>query len=241
MAMIVSICDDNSIGREVLRELLLEYKRQREISDLEILEYDSPVALARDLDRVESDVYLLDIIFPDGNGIDLAREIRLRYHHNPIIFITSSQKDTLNAFNVFALRYFVKPVRPKPFFETLDYAVGRLQESAPKYFMINTTEGKQRLRFSTIMYVERKNQVLHITMNTGKVYESVTLREAFANKLRPLLEDDRFVQTHVSFVVNLDAVDAYRKDHMIMQDGRNIPISRTYNTSVKERYLSYFC
>ena len=46
MGMIVSICDDNSIGREVLRELLLEYKRQREISDLEILEYDSPVALA---------------------------------------------------------------------------------------------------------------------------------------------------------------------------------------------------
>ena len=137
--MIVSICDDNSIGRDVLRELLLEYKKQREISDLTILEYDSPVALGKDLDRVESDVYLLDIFFPDGNGIDLAREIRLRYHHNPIIFITSSQKDTMNAFNVFALRYFVKPVRPKPFFETMDYAVGRLQEDAPKYFMINTT------------------------------------------------------------------------------------------------------
>ena len=76
--MIVSICDDNSIGRDVLRELLLEYKKQREISDLTILEYDSPVALGKDLDRVESDVYLLDIFFPDGNGIDLAREIRLR-------------------------------------------------------------------------------------------------------------------------------------------------------------------
>ena len=146
-----------------------------------------------------------------------------------------------NAFNVFALRYFVKPVRPKPFFETMDYAVGRLQEDAPKYFMINTTEGKQRLRFSSIMYVERKNQVLHITMNTGKVYESVTLREAFASKLRPLLEDDRFVQTHVSFVVNLDAVDAYKKDLMIMQDGKEIPISRNFSTRVKEQWLSYYC
>ena len=90
------------------------------------------------------------------------------------------------------------------------------------------------------MYVERKNQALHITTNTGKVYESVTLRESFAGKLRPLLEDERFVQTHVSFVVNMDAVDVCRKDQIIMQDGRMIPISRNFSASVKERYLSYF-
>ena len=239
--MIVSICDDNAIGRDVLRALLLEYQKQRKIDDLNVMEYDSPVALAKDLDRIESDVYLLDILFPDGNGIELAREIRLRYHHNPIIFITSSKEDTLNAFNVFALRYFVKPVRPKPFFETMDYAVARLMEDAPKYFMINTIEGKQKLRFSSIMYVERKNQNLHITTNTGKVYESVTLRESFYSRLAPLLADDRFVQTHVSFVVNLDAVDVYQKDQMVMQDGRQIPISRNFSTAVKERYLSYFC
>ncbi|MCI7131188.1 MAG: LytTR family DNA-binding domain-containing protein [Lachnospiraceae bacterium] len=241
MVMIVSICDDNAIGREVLRALLLEYKKQREITDLKILEYDSPVALEKDLDHIESDLYLLDIFFPDGNGIELAREIRLRYHQNPIVFITSSEGDTMNAFNVFALRYFVKPVRPRPFFETLDYAVARMKADPVKYFMVNTIEGKQKLRFSSIMYVERKNQVLHITTNTGKVYESVTLRESFANKLQPLLAEDRFVQTHVSFVVNLDAVDVYQKDQMTMQDGRHIPISRNFSTIVKERYLSYFC
>ena len=239
--MIVSICDDNPIGRDVLHALVLEYQKQREISDLKILEYDSPVALAKDLDRIESDVYLLDIIFPDGNGIELAREIRLRYHHNPIVFITSSKEDTLNAFNVFALRYFVKPVHPKPFFETMDYAVAQMKEDARKYFLINTVEGKQRLRFSSIMYVERKGQSMHITMNTGKVYESVTLREAFASKLRPLLEDGRFVQTHVSFVVNLDAVDVCQKDQVTMQNGRHIPVSRNFSTGFKERYLSYFC
>ena len=238
--MIVSICDDNVIGREVLKALLVEYKRQRGISDMEILEYDSPVALSKDLDFIEADVYLLDIFFPDGNGIDLAREIRLRYHLNPIIFITSSKEDTMNAFNVFALRYFVKPVKPRPFFETLDYALARMKKDSPKYFMINTIEGRQKLRFSSIMYVERKNQVLHITTNTGKIYESVTLRESFASKLGPLLEDERFVQTHVSFVVNMDAVDVCKKDQIIMRDGRMIPISRNFSTSVKERYLSYF-
>lgn len=239
--MIVSICDDSSTGREILRSLLLEYQSLREITDMKILEYDSPVALTKDLDRVESDVYLLDIIFPDGNGIALAREIRRRYHHNPLIFITSSQEDAMNAFNVYALRYFVKPIQPKLLYETLDYAATHLHQHAPEYFMINTIEGKQKLRFSSIMYVERKSQIIHITTNSGKVYESVTLRESFSSKLKPLLENERFAQTHVSFVVNLDAVDVYRKNLMIMQDGRRIPICRNYSLSVKERYLSYFC
>lgn len=239
--MLVSMCDDNAIGREVLRALLMEYQEQRGIEKLDIMEYESPLELQRDLDRVESDLYLLDIFFPDGNGIELAREIRLRYHQNPIIFITSSKKDTLNAFNVFALQYFVKPVKPKPFFETLDYVVAGLREDLPKYYLVNTTEGKQRLRFSSIMYVERKNQAMLITTNSGKVYESVTLRESFASKLEPLLEENRFVQTHVSFVVNLDAVDVYKKDLMIMQDGKEIPISRNFSTRVKEQWLSYYC
>lgn len=239
--MIVSICDHDSIGRKILRELLGEYQRQREIADLKILEYDSPAALEEELDLAESDVYLLDTIFPDRSGIELAREIRRRYHYNPIIFITSSQEDVMNAFNVFALRYFIKPVKLKPFFETLDYALGRLREDASRYFVINTIEGKQWLRFSRIMYVERRNQILHITTSSGKVYKSVTLRESFSSKLKPLLEDERFVQTHVSFVVNLDAVEVYRKDQMRMRDGRLIPISRNFSTNVKERYLSYFC
>ncbi len=239
--MIVSICDDNEIGREILKELLWEYQRHRDIETLEIMEYDSPLALIKDLDRVESDVYLLDIMFPDGNGIELAKEIRLRYHHNPIIFITSSKEDTMKAFTVYALRYFVKPISQSTFFETMDYVCTMLYESgAPKYFLINTTEGRQRLRFSSIMYVERKNQSVLLTTNSGKIYESVTIRESFSNKLGPLLEDGRFVQTHVSFVVNLDSLDLYGKNYLTMQDGRRIPVSRNFYIDAKEKICAYF-
>lgn len=239
--MVISICEDNLIGREIEKELVLRYCQERGITDMDIMEYDSPIQLAKDLERIESDVYLLDINFPDGNGIELAREIRLRYHHNPIIFITGSQEDTLNAFKVFALRYIVKPIKPKELFETLDYAASYLSVNEPSYFVINTVEGKQRIRFSAIMYVERSGQALLISTNSGKVHESVTLRESFASKLKPLLEEERFVQTHVSFLVNLDAVDTCGKDHVIMQDGRRIPISRSFSSAVKEKFQTYFC
>lgn len=238
--MIITICDDNEIGRKLLRELLERYSEKRNLRDMEILEYESPVRLEQDLDRIESDVYLLDIFFPDGNGIELAQKIRLRYHHNPIVFITASGEHTMHAFKVFALRYFVKPVNVRELYETLDYALTSLQENSLSYFTFRTAEGTQQLRFSTIMYVERSGQTLLITTNTGKVYESVTLRESFGSKLQALLEDARFVQTHVSYVVNLDAVASYQKNEMLMQDGRSIPISRKYGVAVKEHYHRYF-
>lgn len=237
--MIISICDDNEIGRSLLRELLERYRSKRNLTDLEILEYESPVRLEQDLDRIESDVYLLDIFFPDGNGIELAQKIRLRYHYNPIVFITASGEHTMNAFGVYALRYFVKPVDPRELYETLDYVLTNMKSQHLSYFTIRTTEGTQQLRFSTIMYVERSGQVLLITTNTGKVHESITLRESFGSKLKPLLEDERFVQTHVSYLVNLDAVASYQTHQMLMQDGRKIPISRKFSIAVKEHYHRY--
>ena len=75
--MIISICDDSPIGRTIVKEMVLRYQEKRQIPDLEILEYDSPIPLEEDLEKIESDMYLLDISFPDGNGIDLARKISI--------------------------------------------------------------------------------------------------------------------------------------------------------------------
>lgn len=238
--MIISICDDNFAGRSFIRDVVMHYREMRHIRELEILEYDSPAQLERDLDTVESDVYILDVIYTDGNGIDLARKIRLRYHYNPIVFITASKENALNAFGVFATSYFIKPVKPKDLFETLDYVRKTMTENRASYLQINTVEGRQLLRFSAIMCVERSGQSLLITLNNGRVYESVTLRESFASKVKPLLQDERFVQTHVSFLVNLDAVASYQKDRIILQNGREIPVSRKYNAIVKEKYNVYF-
>ena len=142
--MIISICDDSPIGRTIVKEMVLRYQEKRQIPDLEILEYDSPIPLEEDLEKIESDMYLLDISFTDEK----------------------------------------------------------------KYFTVRTVDGERKLRYSSIMYVERDGQTLRITTSSGSVYQSVTLRESFSAKLKPLLEDERFVQTHVSFVVNLDAVKA---------------------------------
>lgn len=235
--MTISICDDNRHGREKLGELVSQYKRERGISKLDIRNYDSPLKLAADLSKVESDAYLLDIMFNNGSGMELAKEIRQYYHNNPIIFVSSPTKSVRNALNVYAMRYYMKP---NELFEMLDYTLEIKQTKRIPIYSLNTTEGKQQIHFKDIMYVERSAQVILLTTSNGRVHESVTLRESFASKVKPLLEDERFTQTHVSFLVNLNAIDTYHKDEIIMRDGRRIPISRKFIPIVKEKYSAYF-
>lgn len=236
--MTISICDDSRGGREKLGELVSQYKKERGISKLTILDYDSPIKLAADLSRVESDAYLLDIMFKNGNGIELAKEIRQYYHSNPIIFISSPTKPVRNMLNVYATRYYM---RPHELFEMLDHTLEIRQAKRSPVYSLNTTKGKQQIYFSDIMYVERSAQVLLLTTLNGRVHESVTLRESFASKVGPLLADERFTQTHVSFLVNMDAIDRYHKNEIIMRDGHRIPISRKFIPIVKEKYAAHFC
>jgi two-component system CitB family response regulator len=85
------------------------------------------LADARDLVEVMApDLILLDVHFPDGNGLDLLRELRARDSSSDVILITAAKEvDTLRS----ALRggvfdYILKPL----VFERLQEAVSRYRE-----------------------------------------------------------------------------------------------------------------
>lgn len=233
--MTISICNKNHAGRS-LKQLVLQYKKERGLTMLNILNYDSPGKLEADLGRVESDAYLLDLMFPGMSGIDLAKKIRKHDGCNPIIFVSVPARETCSASDAYAMRYYVKPLE---LYELLDHTLKLERRKGKDVYSLNTSEGRQSIRFGEIMYVERIAQAMLITTVGGRSYESVTLRESFTSKVALLLEDERFTQTHVSYLVNMDAVAMYQKNQMIMRDGRCIPISRKYVPAVKEKYRAY--
>lgn len=47
------------------------------------------------------------------------------------------------------------------------------------------------------------------------------------------------MQVHKSFLVNLNYVDKLASGNIVMQSGRNIPVSRTRAADVKKEYLMF--
>ncbi|HZS48411.1 MAG TPA: response regulator [Blastocatellia bacterium] len=64
------------------------------------------------IQRKHFDLYLLDNLLPDGNGIDLCREVRKRDWEVPIIFYSAAgyKSDQQRAMEAGANRYLLKPV-----------------------------------------------------------------------------------------------------------------------------------
>ncbi len=112
------------------------------LPDIELCGIAHTLADARDLIEIMSpDLILLDVYFPDGNGLDLLRELRAHDSRSDVILITAAKEvDTLRS----ALRggvfdYILKPL----VFERLEEAVNRYKEHLRQLSRLNQLAQKE--------------------------------------------------------------------------------------------------
>ncbi len=90
-------------------------------------------------------IVLLDISMPGMDGMALARELRERATSPAVVFCTAYQDQALNAFEVEAVDYLVKPVRAERLETALEKArrfLGQDTAGAPDHFLRSTVGGK---------------------------------------------------------------------------------------------------
>ena len=71
------------------------------------------------------DIVLLDLMLPGIHGLEVARQISDR---SRVIFITSYREHAVEAFDVNAVHYLVKPVTEERLFQALDRAVNQTEK-----------------------------------------------------------------------------------------------------------------
>lgn len=105
----ISVCDDNCGELEKICSIVNGYTEENNInaqvnafaSGSELLEYEN--------EGYHSDIYILDIIMPNMNGIELGKAIRRKNSGAFIIFLTTSKEYALESYSVKAFSYLIKP------------------------------------------------------------------------------------------------------------------------------------
>jgi two-component system LytT family response regulator len=111
----VLIVDDEMLPRQRLRRLL------EEIPDTECVgECANGRSAVEAISGVTPDVVLLDVRMPGMGGLEVARS--LSGHVPFIVFVTAYDEYALNAFEVHALDYLLKPVERERFAATIERA-----------------------------------------------------------------------------------------------------------------------
>lgn len=239
--MKIVICDDNLKDLGSIEALLTQYMHARGIADYDVETFSSPSVLSDQIkNNMSADIYLLDMIMAEKTGIDIGNQLRDAGCRDVIIYITSSVDYALDAWNVHAARYLLKPLIKADFFEALDYALSHLEEKTEPVYLVKTRDGLTSVPYSNIEYIENVSRMLELHPVTGECIKSIFIRSSFDSLIAPLLEEKCFLQVHKSFVVNLKYVKKLGTNSVIMDSGAKLPVSKAKTAAVKKEYLFFF-
>ena len=104
---------------------------------------------------------------------------------------------------------------------------------------VATASGLRVLPFADIEYLECTHHVVHFHLASGEDVPSLSVRVPFAQVAQPLLADERFVQLHRSYVVNLAAVSQLAASEFWMQSGARVPVPRGREPAARTALRDY--
>lgn len=238
--MRIAICDDNAVCREQAERLTREYIRNS-ILPIHLSVYERATDLLEDVQRTGSfDIYILDIMMPRLNGIELGMKLRDQDSDCKIIYLTSSPDFAIAAYKTRASEYLLKPVREAELTAALNDAIAHLNIKREKSIVVKTNQGSVKLAFNSIIYAELKKKDIHYYLTNGKEIESTAIRTGFAEAVQELLRDNRFFMCSASVMVNLYHIHLVNNDTVLFQNGQTLYLSRRAIRELRSTWADFW-
>ena len=238
--MRLAICDDDRLCREALEGLLEQYKEEH-YKLLSIHSYDSAAMLADDAQRSGGyDIYILDVLMPGLNGIELGMQLRKQDRNCRIFYLSSSRDYAVDAFKVKASDYLIKPVDRDELFRLLDETILHFSEREGKSVIIRTRDSSVKLSLDSIQYAALEGKAVVYHLINGDTLEGVGIRTAFAEAVQELLQDKRFMLCGTSMAVNLSHVSAVESEALIFRNGKKLFISKRAGRELRSGWTDFW-
>lgn len=144
----IAILDDNAADLQRTEEMLSTYSAAHPEHELKTVCFTQAEPFMESVCRTGHDgagawafdILLMDIYLPDGNGMNCARTLRENGYEGIIIFQSSSAEHAVEAYQVDARQYLLKPISPERFFAAMDRAAEELPKCRKKRGTQETAE-----------------------------------------------------------------------------------------------------
>lgn len=217
--MKIAICDDDICDIVRLRKHIVSHSAEHET-----FEFLSAKPLLEQIYKGECfDLLFLDVQMPDSDGWEIARELKQTKGKLFIAMITVHGEYIFDCFD--RVDWFApKPVSEGKVRQILDRAQEQLYPVVLEFLSEKITLA---LTLPEILYFEAQRNVVFIHSTKGSYEIRLTLK-----KVREMLARyPQFVQTHSSFIVNLNHYSEMRGSYIVLKNQTEIKVSRTYRAS----------
>lgn len=220
------ITDDEPLARKGLRE----YIQKTGFLSL-VGECESAIALNSLLKETTSDVIFLDVEMPGLSGMEfLATTV------NPpkVIIVSAYEQYALKGYELNVFDYLLKPVSYERFLKSVNKLYAQLKKEQNseiiEHIFVKVDKKTKKILLKDILFVESmENYVLiHTTISKEMVYCTLKV-------IADSLPSDKFVQTHRSYIVNADYIQAFEGNRL--EVGIHIiPISRDLKDIIYKKF-----
>jgi two-component system, LytTR family, response regulator AlgR len=185
------------------------------------------------------DLVLLDMTMPELDGLAVARSLVRAENPPAVIFVTAHDNFAVEAFDLEAVDYVLKPVTPERLERAVARAAARRGARAERQgdwlteFWVPYRSELLRIAASDVDRIdaERDYVRLHVGERSYLLLQTVTGLEA-------RLDPERFIRLHRSMILRRDRITGLRHDGLgvwsaELADGSAVRIGRTYLTRAK--------
>lgn len=234
----IALCDDEHDALYRMYRYITEYSMIYPQYDIEVQAFSNPLDLLKTVkDKKSFDIFLLDIFMKPMLGTKLARKLRSSGEEGEIIFITTSREHAIDAFEVEAVQYLIKPYKKRSLFNTLDKVMLRVKDKESNFISLKTAHGFMRLYTKNVVFTEAgKNNYQLINTIHG---ESIEVRMSAAQLYKLLNTKNDFSSCGASINVNLKYVRQISKDKISFDTGHEVYYPYRLRKKLKEDFLSY--
>jgi len=241
------VVDDEPIARGHLRALL------EDRGDVQVVDEcgDGRTAVERIL-SLGPDLVLLDVQMPELDGLDVVRAVGPE-RMPAVVFVTAHDQHAVDAFEVHALDYVLKPVHRARFNGAIDRVVGLIRSGTPVNRSRPLTEALERLtppgsdrlairsgdrvlylRIADIDWIEAADDL--VRLHVGKTVHD---HRATMAQIEQRLPASRFIRIHRSTIVNVERIREFQPWFqgdwiLVLADGTRLQSGKSFRKRIRD-------
>ncbi|WP_291992205.1 LytTR family DNA-binding domain-containing protein [Candidatus Accumulibacter sp. ACC003] len=208
----VMICDDEAPARARLRDLLGDINA--ELPNEVVVEADNGVSALAAINNRVVDVALVDVRMPKMDGIELAAQLARLDRPPAVIFVTAYDAYAVQAFELSAVDYLVKPVRARRLLVALQKA--RASGPPPRLSAALPTDARSHLSCHERgrLLLIAVSEIVYFRADLKYVVARTAAREYLLDESLTHLErefSEHFIRLHRSVLAARDALAGFEK------------------------------
>ena len=212
------IVDDEPLARQLLADFI------NKIADMQVIgSCKNALEASLFLKENETDVLFLDIQMPDLNGLDFLQNLKQK----PLTVLTTAYAEhAIKGYELDVTDYLLKPFDFNRFHLCVEklrskHAIRNDSTIFKEFFFVKDGSTHHKIEINQLQFIQGAKEYVTFYCIDKKVMGFYALKD-----LETLLPEN-FVRVHLSYIINLNAVNTYDKESVSI-GGKSIPISQSY-------------